>query len=78
MLESGVKTVEGAFPLRVYCPAKTIADCFRYRHKIGIDVAVEALKEGWRERRFSMRELHRYARICRVEKIITPYMEAIL
>ncbi|XAE55144.1 type IV toxin-antitoxin system AbiEi family antitoxin domain-containing protein [Termitidicoccus mucosus] len=78
MLAAGVETVEGAFPLRVYCPAKTIADCFRYRHKIGIDVAVEALKAGWRERRFTVKEINHYARICRVGKVITPYMEAIL
>jgi len=78
MLESGVETVKGAFPMRVYCPAKTVADCFKYRNKIGIDVAIEALKTGWRERRFTMKELTRYARICNVEKIIAPYVEAIV
>jgi len=77
-LEAGVKTTGGAFPIRVYSPAKTIADCFKYRQKIGIDVAVEALKAGWRERRFTMADLNRCARICRVEKIMTPYLEAIL
>ena len=78
-LETGIETAGGgAFPIRVYCPAKTVADCFKYRQKIGIDVAVEALKAGWRERRFTMAELTRYARICRVEKVMTPYLEAIL
>ena len=78
-LEAGIETAGGgAFPIRVYCPAKTVADCFKYRQKIGIDVAVEALKSGWRERRFTMAELTRYARICRVEKVMTPYLEAIL
>lgn len=77
-LEAGVETVTGAFPIRVYSPAKTIADCFKYRQKIGVDVAVEALKEGWRERRFTMAELSRYARICRVKKVMAPYLEAIL
>ena len=64
--------------MRVYSPAKTVADCFKYRNKFGLDVAVEALREGWRMRRFKIAELDRYARICRVEKFITPYLEAIL
>ena len=77
-LTEGIETVKGPFPLRVYNPAKTVTDCFKYRHKIGIDVAIEALKEGWRERRFTLPELDHYARICRVERILTPYLEAIL
>jgi predicted transcriptional regulator of viral defense system len=77
-LSEGVDTVEGAFPLRVYNPAKTVADCFKYRNKIGLDVAIEALREGWRQRRFKIGELDHFARICRVEKVITPYLEAIL
>ena len=77
-LESGVITTKGAFPVRVFSPAKTIADCFKYRNKIGIDVAVEALKDAWREKRFTIGELNRHARICRVAKAITPYLESIL
>lgn len=77
-LSEGVEAIEGAFPLRIYNPAKTVADCFKYRNKIGLDVAVEALREGWRQSRFKIDELDYFARTCRVEKIITPYLEAIL
>jgi len=63
--------------VRVYSPAKTVADCFKFRNKIGLDVALEALREGWRERRFSMDELWRYAKVCRVANVMRPYLEAL-
>ena len=69
--------VEGR-PIRVYSVAKTLADCFKYRNKVGLDVALEALREGWSDRRFSMDELDRCARICRVERVMRPYVEALL
>jgi predicted transcriptional regulator of viral defense system len=69
--------VEGQI-VRVYNVAKTIADLFKYRNKIGLDVALEALQEAWRARRFTMSDIHRYARICRVERVITPYLEALV
>jgi predicted transcriptional regulator of viral defense system len=72
----GEHHVEGV-PVRIYNLAKTVADCFKYRNKIGLDVAIEALREAIRERRCSTDELWRYAKICRVAKIIRPYMEAI-
>ena len=77
-LSEGIKThlIEGV-PVRVYSPAKTVADCFKYRGKIGLDVALEALRETWRERRCTMDELMRYARICRVANVIRPYLEAL-
>lgn len=56
--------------------AKTVADCFKYRHKIGLDVALEALRECLRERRATREELHHFARICRVERVMQPYLEA--
>lgn len=62
---------------RVFSPAKTIADCFKYRHKIGLDVAIEALREGRHSRRCSMDELWRYAGICRVRNVMRPYLEAL-
>jgi predicted transcriptional regulator of viral defense system len=65
-------------PIRTYGPEKTIADCFKYRNKIGLDVALEALKLYIRRRRTKMEELLRYAAICRVENIIRPYLEALL
>ena len=63
--------------IQVYCVAKTIADCFKYRNKIGLDVALEALQEGWRAKAFKMDDLWRYAKICRVSRIIKPYVEAL-
>jgi predicted transcriptional regulator of viral defense system len=69
--------IEGV-PVRIYNPAKTVADCFKYRNKIGLDVALEALREVIRERKSTIDELWRYAKICRVTRIIRPYMEAIV
>lgn len=78
-LSQGIEThrIEGQ-QVRVYNIAKTLADCFKYRHKIGIDVALEALREAWRSRRFTMEELDRYAAICRVQRVMRPYLEALL
>ena len=67
--------VEGV-PVRVYSLPKTVADCFRYRNKIGLDVALEALRECLRSRRCPRDEIHHYARINRVENVMRPYMEA--
>lgn len=61
----------------VFNAAKTVADCFKYRNKIGLDVALEALREAWRGRRFTMDELDRYAAICRVQRVMQPYLEAL-
>ena len=77
-LTSGIqtKTVDN-LKVRVYCPAKTVADCFKYRNKVGLDVALEALREGWKERLFTMDELWKYAKICRVSNVMRPYLESI-
>jgi predicted transcriptional regulator of viral defense system len=64
--------------VRVYSIAKTLADLFKYRHKVGLEVALEALREAWHERRVTMDDLDRYARICRVENVIRPYLEAMV
>jgi hypothetical protein len=61
---------------RIYSPAKTVADCFKFRNKIGLDVAIEALKD-FRRRHASLDELMRYAEICRVARVIRPYLEAL-
>ena len=61
--------------VRIYSPAKTVADCFKYRHKYGLDVAVEALRDGWREKKFTMKELSTAAAVCRVSRVIQPYLE---
>jgi predicted transcriptional regulator of viral defense system len=57
--------------------ARTVADCFKFRNKIGLDVAMEALQEAWRAKRVSMDELWRYATLCRVAKVMRPYMESL-
>ena len=63
--------------VRVYSAAKTVADCFKYRNKIGVDVAVEALRDFNRNYRGGATELTRYARICRVARVMQPYLDAI-
>ncbi len=68
--------IEG-ITVRVYCIAKTVVDCFKYRNKIGLDVALEALRECWRERRCSIDEIWRYARFCRMENVIRPYLDTL-
>lgn len=68
--------IEGV-SVRVYSPAKTVADCFKYRNKIGIDVAVEALRETWRQRRATIDEIRRAAAACRMTRVITPYLQAV-
>ena len=65
-------------PVKVFCPAKTVADCFKYRNKIGLDVALEALREGWSARKFTIDELLHYAGICRVKKVMQPYLESLV
>jgi predicted transcriptional regulator of viral defense system len=69
--------IEGV-PVRVYSVAKTVADCFKYRNKIGLDVALEALRDGWGARRFTMDEIDRFARACRVERVMRPYLESLV
>lgn len=71
-----VHRVDGA-EVRVYSAAKTVADCFRFRNRIGIDVAVEALRLLHAHRKAPMRELLEYARLCRVERVMKPYLEAL-
>jgi predicted transcriptional regulator of viral defense system len=68
--------IEGV-PVKIYNPAKTVADCFKFRNKIGLDVALEALRETWRARRCSMSEMMRYARVCRVANVMRPYLESL-
>ncbi len=82
---SGLAWSEGVetYPLdgvlvRIYNPAKSVADVFKYRAKIGLDVALEALKQYRRHDNFDVSELLHYARICRVEKVIKPYLEVLL
>jgi predicted transcriptional regulator of viral defense system len=72
-----VHTVE-AVPVQVFNPAKTVADLFKYRNKVRLDVCMEALREVLRDRRATVDELLRFARVCRVDRIMRPYLEAVL
>ena len=65
-------------PIHIYSPEKTVVDCFKYRNKIGLDVAIEALRECWRNRRCTMDQLWYYAKICRVTNVMRPYLEALV
>lgn len=77
-LRAGIEEhqIEGV-TVRVYSPAKTVADCFKYRNKIGLDIAIEALRDCWQSRRCTMDELWHYAGISRVQNVMRPYLESI-
>lgn len=64
--------------LRVYGKAKTVADCFKYRNKLGLETALDALRSLVRQPGFVAADLLRYCKICRVEKVVVPYLEALL
>ena len=68
--------IEGV-EVHVYAPAKTVADCFKYRNKIGTEVALEALRDCRQKRAATMDELWKYAGICRVANVMRPYLESI-
>ena len=70
-----VHEIEGV-RVRVYGPAKTVADCFKYRNKIGLDVALETLRDYRRQHPAGMDELWHFARTCRVSNVMRPYLEA--
>jgi predicted transcriptional regulator of viral defense system len=78
-LTSGVEThtIEGV-NVKVYRPAKTVADCFKYRNKIGLDVAIEALRDCWKKKLATSDELWRYAKVCRVARVMRPYLESVV
>jgi len=59
-------------------PAKTVADCFKYRNRVGLDVAMEALRDCLRHRRATVDELWRFASVCRVRNVMRPYLEAMV
>jgi predicted transcriptional regulator of viral defense system len=77
-LSAGVEKhlIEGV-SVRIYNPAKTVADCFKFRNKIGLDVALEALRDYRRARKGASDDLWRFAKICRVANVMRPYLEAI-
>ncbi len=77
-MEEGVERheVEGV-DVRVFSAAKTVADLFKFRNKVGVDVAIEALREGLERRIFSRDQILHFARICRVERVMKPYLQAL-
>ena len=62
--------------MKIYAPAKTVADCFRFRNQIGVDVAVDALRLCLQKKRAKPADILRYARLWRVERVMRPYLEA--
>jgi predicted transcriptional regulator of viral defense system len=77
-LTSGIETrVLDGIRVRVYGPAKTVADCFKFRNRIGLDVALEALRDCLRDRKATVDELVRFAKLDRVWNVMRPYMEAL-
>ena len=75
-LEAGAEGVmiDGVVSVLVTSIEKTIVDCFKYRNKIGLDVAIEALQEVWRSKRMSMDRVWEYATICRASNVMRPYL----
>jgi len=65
-------------PVRITSSARTVVDCFRYRRKIGLDVALEALREVLRTRKATVDEIGRVAEVCRAETVVAPYLEALV
>jgi len=77
LIEGVEEHVIDGVAVRVTSLAKTVADCFKYRNKIGLDVALEALREAWNAKRVKMDDLWHCARICRVANVMRPYLEAL-
>ena len=77
-INSGLETqqIDGV-EMKVFNPAKTIADCFKFRNQIGLDVAIEALKRGVNEGKASYGDIVKYAKLCKVERVIKPYLETV-
>ena len=78
-LADGIETheIEGV-QVKVYNPAKTVVDCFKYRNKIGLDIAIEALKDYIYQHKATPDALWHYAKTCRMTRVMQPYMEALL
>jgi predicted transcriptional regulator of viral defense system len=78
-LSEGIDThLVAGIPIRVYNVPKTIADCFKYRSSIGLDVALETLKDAWSSQKLDLNLLAHYAQICRVQKVLQPYLEMLV
>lgn len=69
--------IEGV-EVRIYSAAKTVADCFKYRNKIGVDVAVQALRDAWQKRVVTAEQISRFAKVCRVTNVMRPFLDSLL
>jgi predicted transcriptional regulator of viral defense system len=78
MMTSGIEKhpIQGVI-VPVYSVAKTVADCFRFRNRIGVNLAVEALRDAWQNKKTTSDELWRYAKICRVLNVMRPYFDSL-
>ena len=78
-LNAGIEThsLDGV-AIRVYCREKTLADVFKYRNKVGLDIALEALRAYRSQPKRDYQAVMRFARVCRVQNVIRPYLEATL
>jgi predicted transcriptional regulator of viral defense system len=70
-------SLDGVVRIPVTSAAKTVVDCFKFRNKIGLDVALEALKDAWRQRKVSMDDLWESAQLCRMTNVMRPYLECL-
>lgn len=78
LLTEGIETHEiGSVVVRITNPARTVADCFKFRNKVGLDIALEALTDGWRRRKFTMDALWAYGKLCHVSNVMRPYLETL-
>ncbi|MBR5949818.1 MAG: type IV toxin-antitoxin system AbiEi family antitoxin domain-containing protein [Actinomycetaceae bacterium] len=78
LLKEGVEHVTSqGVGFRVYSPARTVVDCFKHRNKIGLDVALEALRDARQQRKVTSEELWHYAKLCRVSNVMRPYLEVV-
>ena len=69
--------IDGVVRIPVTSVAKTVADCFKFRNKIGLDIALEALRDAWRQKKVTMDELWESAQLCRVANVMRPYLESL-
>ena len=77
-LTEGIDSIQvDGVEVPVFNAAKTVADCFKYRNKIGLDVALEALRDGWAQRKLTMDALWHYAAVNRVANVMRPYLESV-
>jgi len=78
-LDSGIETfsIEG-INVRIYNAPKTVADCFKFRNKIGLDIAIEALKDCYNQKKADLNDLWHYALICRMSNVMKPYLEMLV